>query len=212
MKKSRIIYVYDALCGWCYGFSPVMEAFYERHREAFDFEVYSGGMVMGERIGPIGEVAGYIRQAYRVVEERTGVRFGQSFLEGVLEPGTVTFSSEPPALAMTAFRELRPDAVVPFSGDLLRAVYRDGIAPTDFDEYGKRAANYGLDPEEFVARMQEEETRLRTQADFQEVARMGVSGFPTLIYDDGRMHRLSHGYMPLEQLEETLKKLTKTEH
>ena len=25
MEKPKIIYVYDALCGWCFGFSPSME-------------------------------------------------------------------------------------------------------------------------------------------------------------------------------------------
>ncbi len=28
-----LVYVYDALCGWCYGFAPVIKAFAERYAE-----------------------------------------------------------------------------------------------------------------------------------------------------------------------------------
>ena len=83
----KIIYVYDALCGWCYGFSPVMEQFYRKQHDAVDFEVISGGMITGSRMGPIGEVAPYIRWAYKEVEEKTRVTFGEAFLKQVLEDG-----------------------------------------------------------------------------------------------------------------------------
>ena len=75
--KFRIIYVYDALCGWCYGFSPVMRRLHDTYADAFDFEVLSGGMMTGTRVRPVAESMSYIQQAYKVVEEHTGVRFGR---------------------------------------------------------------------------------------------------------------------------------------
>ena len=41
----RIIYCYDAYCGWCYGFSPVIKALYEKYNDQFEFETISGGMI-----------------------------------------------------------------------------------------------------------------------------------------------------------------------
>lgn len=41
-------------------------------------------MVLGEREGPVGKVAPYIKQACRAVEEHSGVRFIRAFLEEVL--------------------------------------------------------------------------------------------------------------------------------
>jgi putative protein-disulfide isomerase len=43
--KPKIIYCYDAYCGWCYGFSPVIKELWLKHREQFDFETISGGMI-----------------------------------------------------------------------------------------------------------------------------------------------------------------------
>jgi hypothetical protein len=71
--QHKIIYIYDALCGWCYGFSPVMQQLQEKYAGKLEFEVLSGGMIMGLRAGPIGEVAAYIEKAYPDVESETCV-------------------------------------------------------------------------------------------------------------------------------------------
>ena len=90
---NTLIYVYDALCGWCYGFSPVMQQLHEKYSKEMDFTVLSGGMVTGERVGPIGQVAGYISEAYKTVEAHSGVQFGDGFLNGILKEGKAIFNS-----------------------------------------------------------------------------------------------------------------------
>jgi protein-disulfide isomerase-like protein with CxxC motif len=39
--KPKIIYCYDAYCGWCYGFSPVIQQIWQTHKDQFDFETLS---------------------------------------------------------------------------------------------------------------------------------------------------------------------------
>ena len=71
MNKPRIIYFFDTLCGWCYGFSPVIKQIADKYGDEFDFEVISGGMMMGERVQPASVMADYILNAYKTVENRT---------------------------------------------------------------------------------------------------------------------------------------------
>jgi len=204
-KKMKVIYVYDALCGWCYGFSPVISKLHERHQEELEFEVLSGGMVTGERIGPIGEVAGYISQAYKDVERAAGVTFGEGFLKGILAEGSAVFTSIPPAVALTVFKQHQPKKAVPFAARLQKAIYYNGIEPTNYDAYGKLAAEFGLDANAFVAQMKEEESLKMTRAEFQRAGAMGVTGFPTLFLEqDGKYTVLARGYVPLERLEAAL--------
>ena len=80
IMTPTIYYCYDAYCGWCYGFSPVIRRIFEEYRQSIDFEVLSGGMILPETPQPIGVMAGYIRTAYKTVEERTGIRFGEDWL------------------------------------------------------------------------------------------------------------------------------------
>ncbi len=179
-----------------------MMAFFEQHREDASFFVLSGGMVVGERAGAIGQVAGYIKQAHQTVEQRTGVTFGEGFLQGILEPGTAHFSSEKPGLAMTVFRRKMPNEAIPFAHRLQQAVYHDGILVDAWESYAGLAADFGLDGAAFVAEMQQPQVKTQTYEEFGLVSEMGVKGFPTVLLQTEK-HRImiAHGYLPLEDLE-----------
>jgi putative protein-disulfide isomerase len=63
-----LFYCYDAYCGWCYGFSPVMKQIQENYPQ-LPIEVLSGGMILPEEPVSIAATAGYIQKAYKTVEE-----------------------------------------------------------------------------------------------------------------------------------------------
>jgi putative protein-disulfide isomerase len=200
----KIFYVYDALCGWCYGFSPTMQRFADTYQAELEFEVISGGMIVGDRIGPIGEVAGYIGQAYREVEQATGVEFGAGFLEGTLAEGTAIFTSVPAALAMRAFKLSRPEQALAFAGRMQRAIYYEGMKPEELAGYAQLATEFGLDRARFLLHMNDETTYIAAQAEFQLTQQWGINGFPTLLLeygDEEQLGILSRGYLPYEQLE-----------
>src|SRR5690349_7554205 len=101
-----IIYCFDAYCGWCYGFSPVIEKLEEHYRNEFPFEVLSGGMIPDENPKPISAMAGYISKAYKRVEELTGVKFGEDFLWHIFNPDKSDWfpESTTPATALHIFK------------------------------------------------------------------------------------------------------------
>lgn len=195
MKKPALVYVYDPLCGWCYGFSPVMQRLHETFHQQIQFEVLSGGMVMGDRVGPIGQVAPYISWAYKHVEERCGVTFGAGFLEGVLKPGTAIFSSEKPCIALTVFKSHQPENAVRFAHDLQHAVYYDGKDLTADATYVDLVAPYGIDGQDFTEKLNSSEFRNETHREFQAVSEMGITGFPTVfLATENQNHLLAKGY------------------
>jgi len=200
-ENMKIVYVYDALCGWCYGFSPVMVQFYEKYKDKVDFEVISGGMITGDRIGPIGEVASYIRWAYKDVENATGIKFGSQFLNQTLENGEAIFTSIPPAIALSVFKETKPEQSIPFASELQKAIYYDGIEPENLEAYGEIAEKFGLNAKSFVTKMKDPFYKNKALEDFEKSAKLNVSGFPTLfIKMDGTYRKIGSGYMPLSKL------------
>lgn len=202
MEKPTLVYVYDALCGWCYGFSPVMKRLHETYRDQLNFDVLSGGMIMGNRVGPIGQVAPYISRAYKQVEDRTGVTFGEGFLKNVLEPGTAVFSSEKPGIALTVFKAERPGEAVSFAHDLQRAVYFDGRDLQADETYADLVQPHGLDGAIFVENLNSFRFKQKTYAEFQAVSRLGVTGFPTvLLLTPEKAYVLSRGYAPFDELD-----------
>ncbi|MFK7933748.1 MAG: DsbA family protein [Saprospiraceae bacterium] len=198
----KLYYIYDALCGWCYGFSPVITAFYEKYHTEITFEVISGGMVTVEREGPIGEVAGYIKTAYLEVEKQTGVKFGEGFLKNILEEGTTLFTSVPPAVALSVFKKEKPAEQIAFAAALQTAIYSKGIDPSDPVAYGQLAVDFDLDPNEFVRKMEEEEYQRLALRDFMQTQRWGVNGFPTVVIETGeQLAIIGRGYLDFESLE-----------
>ena len=200
-----ITYVYDALCGWCYGFSPVMDQLFDAYNSSFPFEVISGGMVLGERVGPIGEKFAYIQDAYKTVEERTGIRFGKSFLDATLKDGSTIFNSMPPSLALSACKKQNPSLGVPFASALQKGIYEHGYAPEKLDWYTDTAKDLGLDPIEFSRDLESPEIQEVTQNEFQMSHALGVNGFPSVFVRAGnRFVQIARGYIPYDQLKANL--------
>ncbi len=201
-KNMKIVYVYDALCGWCYGFSPIIEHFQEKYKGSLDVEVISGGMITGNRIGPIGEVASYIRQAYKDVEKTTGVKFGNKFLNSTLKDGDAIFTSVPPAIALSVFKELDSNNSVQFASRLQKAIYFDGISPNNVEAYGQMASKFGIDAKSFILKMKDPLYEKLAEYDFKRTLALKVSGFPTVfIENNGAYHKIGSGYMTFNQLE-----------
>ncbi len=209
-KNTYIYYFFDVLCGWCYGFSPVINQIHEKYKGQMQFEIFSGGMITGDRIGPIGEVAGYIKEAHKTVENTTGVKFGDDFLKDILEEGSTIFTSIPPALALVTFKMYQKENAIPFGGLLQKAVYYDGIDPNDYQAYGQYAAQYGIDPEAFVEKIQSSEATQLMEKEFQLTAQAGVQGFPTMVGAIGEeMFVITRGYAPFDKLDEVFQKIQK---
>lgn len=198
----KIIYVYDALCGWCYGFSSVISQFQKKYKDSLVFEVVSGGMITGKRIGPVGEVASYISWAYKDVERATGVKFGKAFLNQTLQKGTAIFTSIPPGIALSVFKEIDEKHSIQYATELQKAIYFEGIEPENFDAYGILASKFGLDPKAFVSKMHEPKYINLADADFKKSNDLGVTGFPTVLLEiDGFYHKIASGFVPFDVLE-----------
>jgi len=211
MNMKKIIYIYDALCGWCYGFSPVIEKIFQEYKNDFKFEVLSGGMITGDRVGPIGEVAPYIKQAYKQVEATSGVKFGDAFLTE-LENGKAIFTSIPPAMAMNIFKQNKPDEQVLFAAELQKMIYHEGIAPDNTQAYAAKVEQYGLDKQDFLIQMNNPDHKNATEKEFQKVARFGVRGFPTMIAQiDEKYYMLSNGYTSYDLLKEQMEQFLQME-
>lgn len=205
-EKPIVYYVYDPLCGWCYGFSPVINQIVTKYGEEFEFKVIPGGMVLGDRVGPVNEVAPYIKDAYKRVEEMTGVTFGQPYLDDLLNDGNTIMNSWPGCLATTIFNTLNPNQAVKYASAIQSAIYSDGISPEDMDHFIQLAAEYQVDTEKFRTMTQEKEWHEKTLDNFKLSSDLGVTGFPTLVLEkNGERTILVRGYANQQRIEQQLK-------
>jgi len=199
-----LYYCYDAYCGWCYGFSPVIRKIFEEYRERLAFEVLSGGMIITDTPQPVSVTAGYIRKAYRIVEERTGITFGKDWLWHIFNPEESDWfpSSEKPAIAMCVFKEYHPELAIPFAADLQYALHYEGRDLCDDEAYRHLLEKYKIPAEEFYARLHSQEYKDKAYYEFALVKQLQVTGFPTVLLQvaDSKFYLLSRGYTDHETL------------
>ncbi|TVQ83712.1 MAG: DsbA family protein [Bacteroidetes bacterium] len=203
-EKPEIIYVFDSLCGWCYGFSPVITRIKSEMKSNADFLVLSGGMV--REASPIGEIAGYIKNAYKVVEDTTGVKFGEKFLNDILEKGDAVFTSVPPAKALAVLRIHKPGECVEIAARLQKAILHDGINVDDYVAYSEIGKEFGMEPDDFLSQVKSAEIEEIVQNEFKMVAGLGVNGYPSVLLRKGKeTHVLSRGYKDFDSMFEIVK-------
>ncbi|XZF12561.1 DsbA family protein [Chitinophagaceae bacterium MMS25-I14] len=209
MKKGTIIYVMDPLCGWCYGYSEVMQQLQAKHKEDFDFRIITGGMITGSRVAPVSEMAQYILSAYKRVEEYSGAVFGEPYLD-MLRKGTEINNSELPCRAIYTMGQFRPDEMLDYAHALQLKLFREGKSLNDETTYRELAAAFDLDPDVFIAAMNSEENKYGTQQDFQWVQAAKINGFPcTILQKEDQYYLLSRGYQNLDGVEKVLESALK---
>lgn len=209
--KAKIIYIYDAYCGWCYGFSPVITAFHQKYQNDYTFEVISGGLIIGDRVGPMEpNMAKYIKGAIPRLVEITGVKISEEYVNSLGDPNRINDSMEP-AKAMAAFRKFAPNRVIEFAAWLQKAQFVDSKDITKMEVYRDAATEFKISPDDFIREM--EASTADAKSDFMKAQQWGITGFPAVLIDRGdTLIALSNGFTDLPNLESSLKQALEYEH
>ncbi len=206
--KAKLIYLYDALCGWCYGFSPVITRVREEYAAELDMEIFSGGMVLGENAGIITpEKAAYILDAIPRVEEYTGIQFGETHKQQ-LQSGSLYQSSLKPAIALSVFKKYQAQDAIPFAAAMQKAFFLNGESlESDATYRGLLEQFPSINSDTFLQEMTTDDARYAAQQDFDYAAELGVTGFPALLgFKDDHYYWLSRGFQPYPQLKTVIER------
>ena len=175
-------YIYDPLCGWCYGAKPLID----QARDILPVVAHGGGMMTGAQRRPVSaQLRDYVMPHDRRIAQYTGQPFGQAYFEGLLRDTTAVFDSAPPTTAVLAAEQLAGRGLE-LLGRLQTAHYVEGRRIADEDVLMAVAAEMGLQADEFLAAY-DAVNGAPTQAHFKAsrglLAQVGGQGFPTLVLE-----------------------------
>lgn len=204
-----LLYCYDAYCGWCYGFSGVIRAINSEYKGRLDIEVLSGGMILPDKPVHIGVAAAYISDAYKTVEEYTGVKFGESYLWHIKNPQQSDWypDSRKPAVALCIFKEYFPALQVSFATDLQYALHFEGRDLTDSEAYRHILDKYDFPAEVFYGKLYEKEYEEMADQEFELCKQLQVTGYPTVFLqlNESKFFLLARGYTTFDTLNERIR-------
>lgn len=215
MNKPVLIYCYDAYCGWCYGFSPIIKNIAAEYKDQMDVEVLSGGMILPEKPVHIKVSAGYIAKAYHNVEELTGIKFGEDYLWHIKNPEESDWypNSEKPAIALCIFKEYYPERAVEFAADLQYALHYEGRDVTDDEAYRHLLEKYSIQAETFYEKLKSDEYKEMAYYEFSLMKQLQVTGYPCVFVQTAELKfvMVARGFTSYEDLKKRIDK-TLAEH
>jgi putative protein-disulfide isomerase len=213
MNKLTLIYCYDAYCGWCYGFSPVIKKIAAQYKNEFHIEVLSGGMMTGEHVMPIERIGPYIQKAYKNVEELTGIQFGEDFLWHVNNPDKSDWvmNSEKPAIALCIFKEYYPDDAILFASDLQYALNYEGRDLDDDEAYRHLLQKYSIPEEAFFEKLKSEAFKEKAHYEFALCRHLQVTSFPQVLIQQNasKFYLIAKGFSDFETVNERIQNVLK---
>lgn len=200
LDKNLVYYIFDPLCSWCYGFTPVLQKFAQLQTSELEFRVMCGGMLIGDSEVYAHELGEDIKKGFSRIAELSGQTFGEAFYKR-LEQTDLKLSSLPGSLAMATLRYYQPDQALEFAHEIQKAFYKEGKNPVSVQTYGECAEDFGMNASDFMRLMVDKERLQIVQKEFEIVRNWKVGSFPTLLYQNGEKALLfSRGYCSLEEL------------
>jgi len=178
MTTIRLHYIYDPLCGWCYGAAPLVRA----AREMVEVRACAGGMMAGARRQTVTpQLREFVMEHDKQVAQLTGQRFGEPYFNGLLRDAGAVFDSEPPIAAILAAEQLGGRGL-DLLAQLQVAHFVDGRRIADRAVLIEIAQALGIDRDDFATAFDRQtgvsvQTHIHESRQFME--QLGADGFPT---------------------------------
>ncbi|WP_421993999.1 DsbA family protein [Roseococcus sp.] len=189
----HITYLFDPLCGWCYGASPVLEKI--ASTDGVDLELVTVGLFAGEGARPIdANFSAYAWSNDQRISRLTGQTFSEDYRSRVLADHTRLFDSGPATLALAAVAATAPARELEALKEIQLARYVEGRDTTDPGVLAEVLGRLGLSeaaqrlraPDEALVELY----RRRIGEGREKMRRFGVAGVPALLVGDGEDQRL----------------------
>ncbi len=189
--SATLHYIYDPLCGWCYGAEPLLWS----AAKASDIELeLHGGALWPEPTRLPEPMRLYIRQADQRIAQMSGQRFGPAYHNGLLlDPRWCSSRGRrrPPCSRRSrsiARRRCRCCAAIQ------HAHYEQGRRVVERDVLADIAVEVGLDRAEFEAALALAPVDEHIGETHRLMALVGAQGFPTFVLKiDDDLYPVPHG-------------------
>ena len=192
----HVTYLFDPLCGWCYGASGLLEQLVVRSDFAID--VMATGLFAGEGARAMDDnFAAYAWTNDQRISRLSGQPFSETYRHNVLGDRKRLFDSGPSTLALTAVALAAPDRQFVALRAIQNARYVEGRDTTDILVLA--AVLRALNMPEVADRLANPDNvlkaafRTRLEAARAQMRRFGANSVPALIVGAGDNRRIVGG-------------------
>ena len=174
-SSTQLIYVYDPMCSWCWGFKECWQKIYAELASELDI-VYKVGGLAADSDQPMPEnMQRFLQQTWQRIAAQTGARFNFDFWKNC-QPRRSTY---PACRAVIAARQFDKEQAM--LQRIQQGYYLQAQNPSDLSTLVSFAQQLNLDSDVFLARMQSAELEQQLQQELAYVQQLPIQGFPSLV-------------------------------
>jgi putative protein-disulfide isomerase len=194
-SMNTLHYIFDPLCGWCYGASATLAAL--AGAEGVRLELLPSGLFQEDGARPMDDgFAAYAWSNDQRIERLTGQRFSQRYRDHVLADRVQRFDSGPATRALTAVSMTAPEREVEALKAIQLARYVDGKDVTQSDVLAATLDALGLSDAARILRADTPALQAAVDARVAEaqavMQRFGARGVPSFVLESGGRRQLLH--------------------
>lgn len=207
--QTTVTYLFDPLCGWCYGASPTIAQLAQQ--PGIQLAMLPTGLFAGGGRTMDAAFADYAWANDQRIAQRTGQRFTEAYRQNVLGQRGGRFDSAAATLALTAVALSAPQREVEALQLLQAARYVQGLDICDSEVVATLLCNHGL--KEAADQFQSHDAAVaaanaeRVQQAQRWMHTLGAQGVPALVVGEGASPRLLAGHLLYGELEALLREI-----
>jgi putative protein-disulfide isomerase len=196
--ESRLYYIHDPMCSWCYAFRPVWMQIQRNLPADVQVQYVLGGLAPDSDQPMSPEIRAYVQgQWHKIIQTVPGTVFNFAFWEQC-QPRRSTY---PACRAVLVAREQGRDCEIAMIHAIQDAYYRHAQNPSDTDTLCALAQSVGLEEESFARKLNADTTQQALLADIALARRIGGNSFPSLFLQrEGKIRRIAHDYGDAERV------------
>ena len=198
--SHQLIYIFDTLCGWCYGATPIIARAKAVFGSEISISLMHGGLFTGENAHPMPEIRPIALEHDRRIHDLTGQPFSKEYHDNIVMNDDVVHDSTPTAIAHHAFKQLQAENLLEFLQAAQQARFVEGQDLTGWLAYVPIVKQFGISPVQFFNRFYDSSTWVAVREEFDHCRMLldavGAEGFPTLLLKKGEnLVQVPHGHL-----------------
>ncbi len=176
-KTSKLYYVYDPMCSWCWGYKPIWQQIEQAVYEGVEVQYLLGGLAPDSDVAMPLEMQQQIASYWKKIENYLGTQFNYDFWTN----NTPRRSTYPACRALLAARAQGKE--MEMLDAIQKAYYLEAKNPSDDEVLIGLAKQIGLDSRRFEEQFLAQTTQQKLLDEIAFARSIGGNSFPSLFVE-----------------------------
>ena len=173
--NATLVYIYDPMCSWCWGYSPTWLKLKESLTSRVDIIYGLGGLAPDSNEPMPAEMQKFLQQTWKNIAQQLGTQFNFDFWQQC-QPRRSTY---PACRAMIIARASGKEHEM--LSAIQQAYYLQAKNPSDIDTLQALALSIGLDGDDFLQQINSQRIDDMLKAEIAKMRQLPINGFPSLV-------------------------------